>query len=353
MKKIYLDESGNTGADLLDSKQPTFVLSSNDYSDEEASELIQCVKSDQGGEIKFSRLKKSGRGRRRLLEFIEQELINKDRVKTTVFHKKYMTLTKVVDILIENVAHATGMDIYENGLNIAMSNMHYHCMPTFCGEERFEIFLNSFVKMVREQTEESINEFYDSAENIQKNSIEKKYLLSLSPILISRDIIGDILKDNDYLSLDPAVPSLFNHCTSWGDRFSEEFVIIHDSSKPIRAQLDVFNAFMDKRVPYQEIGYDRRKFIFPLRSTDISFGDSENHHQIQISDLVASATAYVSNSIATDKHDDLSKSLRDRGIEELMINVIWPAPDVTPESLGTMASGGVNAVNHITSHIGR
>lgn len=353
MKKIYLDESGNTGADLLDCLQPTFVLSSNDYSDEEALELVECVKSNQGGEIKFGRLKKSARGRRRLVEFVEQGLIRNDRVNTTVFHKKYMTLTKVVDILIENVAYATGIDLYENGLNIAMSNIHYHCMPTFCGEERFEVFLNSFVKMIREQTDESINKFYDSAEDLRRNSIDKKYLVSLAPILLSRNIIRDILKNNDYLSLDPAVPSLFNHCTSWGDRFLEEFVIVHDSSKPIRAQLDIFNAFMDKRVPYQEIGYDRRKFTFPLRSTDISFDDSENHYQIQIADLIASATAYVANSIETDRHDGLSRSLRDSGIEELMINVIWPSSDVTPESLGTMATDGINAVNHIASHIER
>ncbi len=354
MKNIYLDESGNTGAALLDAQQPTFVLSSNDFSDEESSQLIECARPPQGIEIKFSSLKRSARGRRRIIEFLNQEQISKERIKTTVFHKKFMTLTKVVDILIENVAYATGMDLYKSGLNIAMSNMHYYCMPSFCGEENFNNLLVAFVVMIREQTSDSVNSFYECAHNLCNSSIDEEYKTTLAPILVSREMIRDILTGNDYLALDPAVPSLFNHCTAWGDQLGEEFTVVHDVSKPIRAQLDVFNAFMNKEIPYQEVGYDRRKFTFPLRANEISLEDSQNHHQIQIADLVASATAYVSNAYANDRHDEFSNSLRDCGVEELMINVIWPAPDVTPKDLGTgEAEDSTNHVDFITKHISR
>ena len=346
MKNIYLDESGNTGANLLDVRQPVFTLASNDYSDDESSQLLKCIKSSQGAEIKFSSLKKSNKGRKKLIEFFKQELLGKNRVKITVSHKKFMALSKVIDLLVETFAHETGFDIYENGLNISMSNMHYQCMPAFCGQDRFNVFLDTFILMIKNKTPASIELFYNSVEDLYKNNIsDERYLILLSPILKSRVIIDELLEGIDYFTLDPAIPSLFNHCTSWGETFKDEFIIVHDSSKPIKAQLDVFNKIMKKNIPYTEIGYDRRKFTLPLRSTEIKFEDSKEVKQIQISDLVASSMAYLANSIESGNSDVFASKLRDCGIESFMINTIWPSEDVTPEELGTEESGGINAAN--------
>lgn len=347
MKRIYLDESGNTGAKLLDSAQPVFTLASNNYTDDEAAELIALVKSLQASEAKFSSLKKSPKGRARLLEFFKHPLLAPERTKTTAFHKKYMTLTKVVDILIENVAHETGFDLYEGGLNIAMSNMHFYCMPNFCGYERFEKFLNTFIEMVREQTTEAIDNFYSSVDELMRNSINKDYIDHLFSIAASKMIVNDILSGNNYLALDPAIPALFNHCTHWGETIGDEFVVVHDTSKPIRAHIDVFNQLMSKELEPIELGYDRRKFKIPLRSSEIQFGDSKQHHQLQAADLVASATSFVANAIALGQEEEFSKSLRSCEIERLMINVIWPSPEITSDELGTNQQGGINAVNHL------
>ncbi len=347
MKRIYLDESGNTGAKLLDNAQPVFTLASNNYTDDEAAELIALVKSQQASEAKFASLKKSPKGRARLLEFFKHRLLAPERTKTTAFHKQYMILTKVVDILIENIAHETGLDLYEGGLNIAMSNMHFYCMPTFCGSERFEKFLDAFVEMVREQTRETIEAFYSSVEVLMRNSINRDYIGSLYPIAASKMIINDILSGNNYLALDPAIPALFNHCTHWGEVIGDEFVVVHDTSKPIRAHIDVFNQLMSKELEPIELGYDRRKFKIPLRTSEIQFGDSKKYHQLQAADLVASATSFVANAIALGHEEEFSKSLRDCGVEQLMINVIWPSPEVTPDELGTNQPGGINAANHL------
>lgn len=347
-RKIYLDEAGNTGADLLDDNQPVFVLSSNDFTEEESSLLIDCVKSNQGAEVKFRTLKKSDSGKKRLLKFFEQPSINKKRVKTSIYHKGFMALTKVVDIIVENVAIDCGIDLYEKGANIAMSNMHYYCLPILCGQDKFTTFLKTFIVMLRQKDNLSIKNFYKASNELYDSCSDKEYASLLIPILISDRTINEILEGNNYLSLDPAIPSLFDHCISWGEQLKEEFIVVHDSSKPIRAQLDLFNKLMEKDISYTEIGYDRRKFTVPLRSNEIAFGDSKSHSQIQIADLIASASAYIANASITGEEDDFAKSLISCGLEKLIISSIWPTTDVTPEELGTAEKGGINAVNYMT-----
>jgi hypothetical protein len=347
MRQIYFDESGNTGATLLDSNQPVFILASNNFEDEEAAELIALVKSDQASEAKFRSLKKSAKGRAKVLEFFKHSLISPQRAKTTAFHKQYMTMTKVVDILVESLAHKTGFDLYANGANIAMSNMHFYCMPEFCGADRVQVFLDAFITMVKEQSSGSIEAFYLAVEALMKNCIDEDYVESLSPILVSKIIIEEILHGIDYLSLDPAIPALFNHCAAWGEALNEDFVVVHDTSKPIKAQIDIFNRLMNKEIQTVEIGYDRRKIKIPLKSREIQFGDSKHFDQLQASDLIASATAYVTNAIALGQEDEFSAMLKDCGIEELMINAVWPAPEVSPEELGTTESGGINAADYL------
>ena len=70
---VVFDESGNTGADLVRSEQPTFVLSSCDFTKEESKALLELVATHQVKEPKVSRMKKSAPGRRRIVEFISAE----------------------------------------------------------------------------------------------------------------------------------------------------------------------------------------------------------------------------------------------------------------------------------------
>lgn len=51
MSIIYCDEAGNTGANLLDPEQPVFVLASNDFSAEEAGNLLLHVLVEQRGGV--------------------------------------------------------------------------------------------------------------------------------------------------------------------------------------------------------------------------------------------------------------------------------------------------------------
>lgn len=354
LHQVYCDEAGNTGAALLDKAQPVFVLSSLDFSDSEASELLACVKSTQGAEAKFTTLRKSERGKRKLIQFLSQHALTPARVKATVFHKEYMVVTKMVDIIVESLAHQGGIDLYERGGNIALSDLHFYATPVYCGRDRFNSFLASFVAMVRNKDKASTEMFFYWAWQLHGLCIDEKYQSMLAPFLVAEHSIAELLENIDSLALDPAVPSFFNHCVAWGDQYGAEFDVLHDESKPLYAERDTLRAFMDKSIPYTEIGFDKRKFEFPLKANNLEFGDSKKISQLQMADLIASASAYLNLCRINGNMDDFARGLEvDALLDRFVINALWPSTDVTPAALETDQEGGINAVNFIAEALSR
>jgi len=344
MPSVYLDESGNTGANLLDIEQPIFSLSSNIYSDEQAAELLSKLGSQQGeAEIKFSSLKRSRAGRARLVDFFRSELLIGDYVKTSIFHKDFMIVTKIVDMLFENFAHANGVDLYKDGANIAMSNMLYICLPNSCSEDTLKSFKESFITMVRVRSEESIEGFYNSASELHEARTSD---LLVDELLIiknyPRDLLDLALTNDASYNLDPAIPALFMHCHEWGMAIGE-FDVIHDASKPIANSIDFFNRFMDDQQETVVAGYDRRTFELPLKASGISFADSRAVSQVQVSDIIAGATVYCAKSKISQEENELTRVL-DILFEEsnILLSPIWPTTAITPDDLGTNIGGGSN-----------
>lgn len=106
-------------------------MASNDYSATEARELLQHVRSQQAAEPKFKTLRKSPDGIRRMTNFLADPRLNKFRVVVDAYHKRFMVVTKLVDLIAETLAHDMGFDLYQRGANLAMANMLHCCMPVF------------------------------------------------------------------------------------------------------------------------------------------------------------------------------------------------------------------------------
>lgn len=68
--KIYIDESGNTGQDLLNQDQRVFILSSNNFNDSELNELKAIF--NECNELHFVKLKKSEKGRKAIIELLRR-----------------------------------------------------------------------------------------------------------------------------------------------------------------------------------------------------------------------------------------------------------------------------------------
>jgi len=351
IQTVVFDESGNTGADLVHSEQPTFVLSSCDFDESESRALLDIVLTHQTGEPKLTRIKKSAAGRRRIVDFISSSEITKERVKVFYFHKEYMALTKIVDLLVENVAHATNFDLYEQGMNIAMSNMLHYCIPAFCGIELYQEMLQAFVTMFREKTPQSIERFYSLVEQMVEVSARHDFDGPLAPIQISSYFIDKILDGNGAISLDPAVPAFFSLCSEWGQQYKAEFEILHDGSKPISQEQPILESLMDPEAQQEIIGYDRRQFELPLRCRQIRLGDSKQDVRLQVADLIASTCNYWARGLVHEEYrDSLWEELHDLELTSIAIGGVWPSPEVTPAELGTDSWSGTHPIDGVMKH---
>lgn len=344
---IFLDESGNTGANLVDKQQPFFTMAGTNFSEREAERLLALVDSKSEKEVHFSVLKRRPSGQDAVVRMLKHSLINRANVKVCVIHKPFMITAKIVDILIEHMAFETGFDLYKHGQNIALSNMLHYCLPTFCGEAEVDAMQQRFISMVRERDAASISAFYESVELLKTTCSNDGFLRDLDLILATRGLIDSALANVDKSSLDPLIPTLFNQFIEWGKEYPRGFHVIHDESKTLTSQRDLFEDFMTKFSGEEiELGYDRRKFSLPLRGKSLKFGMSHNYCQLQVADVVASAVSYWANGVARgEENDEFFKRLDQLDLRKLIISLIWPSKDVTPASLGTVHNGGINAAD--------
>lgn len=351
MTTIYCDEAGNTGANLLDPDQPFFILASNDFSSGEADALLEHVRSGQGGEPKFSVLRRRPEGIVRVIRLLSDPRLNKDRVRIDVFHKRYMIVSKMVDLIAETLVHQIGGDLYERGGNIAMANVLYYCMPTFCGEDRTNAFLQAFVELIRYGADAHMDKFYAAGQQMllasKSDDFKNDLMYFTEPALFDRWYLNF-----DWSALDPAIPALFHQIVVWGNRKGDRFHVLHDRSKPILASQQTFEMMMaGPGEGSKTIGTDRRKISFPLRALSLNQGDSVDHPQLQVADLCAGAINHFYKCHLADQPDDLSRAVQDLGCLDWGDDFVLPQPYATPEELGTVDTDGTSSVDEMVAYL--
>ncbi len=140
---VSMDESGNTGQNLLDPDQPVFALASISLTDEEARQIV----GQSAEELHFAKMRKSRVGRQRVLDVLGA--LDPERAKVVPIHKRFMVTAKIVDQLVEPQARAVGHDGIADGSMLALANLWHLTSGTFCGEDKFERLLRAFVDCVR------------------------------------------------------------------------------------------------------------------------------------------------------------------------------------------------------------
>src|SRR4051794_31921644 len=160
MFTIYMDESGFTGEDLLRPEQPVFVHVSTCLSDSECSDLAKAHFSDvQSRELKYKNLSRRPSGRARIIDFLNAVRSNNS-FTIWLCHKEFTLLTYLVDLWVEPSMHAHGIDLYENGGNVALSNMVFYCLRTFQSDLFLRNHLRRFQEMMRHRTARNYERFF-------------------------------------------------------------------------------------------------------------------------------------------------------------------------------------------------
>ena len=76
IQTVYIDESGNTGSNLLDFDQPVFTLASCMFSDQEARRLLDLVDCKSSHEVHFKSLKRRKAGQDGIVRLMSSKLLD-------------------------------------------------------------------------------------------------------------------------------------------------------------------------------------------------------------------------------------------------------------------------------------
>lgn len=344
---LAFDESGNTGSDLLDKEQPVFVLASVKLTLGQAKELKSIFKTNSS-ELKFNRLKKYYKYHEQIISFLNHDIISNETVNLALFHKEYCICVHTVDRLIEPLAYRDGLDFYENGLNLAFTNLLFYCTPSLCGKAIYEEYQKDFISLFKHRDRQSIDKFYSTVLALIHSSKTKDYGSTLSPILASREIIEDILDDWDTNNFDATLSGFINLIDYWGRKTDEKFYAYVDNSKSLNHFKHLVDKVKNIYIKQQEVGTDRRTLQLPLKLIDINFVDSKHNEVVQIADLIAGAANHYYRALANDKFkDDLSDKIEKTKLIELLHSPVWPHMAVTPEDLDTVHTGGTNILDSL------
>lgn len=344
---IFIDECGYTGEDLFNPDQPVFVLSSTNLSEDMCQQLKdKHFSMVNAQELKHNRLAKNYNQQQMLINLLRDMANQQESVKFAVSHKRYILITKIVDLLIEPMAYEDGIDFYENGLNIAYSNMLYILTLSMAGNEFFEKMILNFQIMMRKRTKKSYDSFFKL---FFDNEFPKELNDFLSPLKLSHVKYGySILDSMPDDSLDIAFAEAITLVAEWSKSIDGNMTLIHDKSSNMAKNKKIWDKILHPDIPEKIVGYDRRTTRFPIRVEKTEFENSKAFAGLQIVDILSGAMARCMRWVVQGKpdNDEYSKELETFLLESFGGHVIWPSSNVTPDDLGTVGPKHDDAIQH-------
>lgn len=337
MKRVCFDESGNTGDKLLDPEQPFFTLASVKFSPTQEVSALEHFRNVQASELKFTKLRKYPRTRKAVRAFLESDVVSTETVAAYVVNQPHMVITKYCDLVIEPSFRAAGVDFYEGGCNLAMSNLLSMTMPTMAGPSNWARFLEGFVTCVRSRSQSDFDDWLRFTELLhsEMDSRIPDFAVYVAPTLMLRSPTGFFATMSPG-ELDPALTAFLVLVEKWGCKLNERFEAAADASKAIAAERTVLEGLSEDSHAPVTIGYDRRKMQFPLKMASLAFVDSRTEKQVQLADVIAGAISSglraKSGTRESSFEDDLLQIIAEKN---LVVGGIWPSADITPEALGT------------------
>jgi Protein of unknown function (DUF3800) len=286
IQQIYCDESGFTGNNLLDQRDPFFAYATVAVCHEEANGFIENIIQDyriQGGELKFGKLIKHSKGREAILKVIKNF---SPYAKVAIYNKKYSLGCKFYEYIFDPLVKSKNSIFYKVGFHYFIANIlyvHFETRNDFA-EEIFNDFYNL---MMNGDNENLIHLFglLDSGDISPPINMIREFCITQRKS-ICKELIS--LKNNDSSThkwiLDVTQPALFALLVQWGQEF-DQLEIFCDVSKPLQQQLEVFQAMIareDKFFSWK----DGKQYGFNLVKTP-EFVDSKSFPGIQIADIFA------------------------------------------------------------------
>lgn len=299
-QRIYFDESGFTGNNLLHPHQRLFAYASVATDDAEAKDLVEELINKYGiqnGELKGSKLVKFNKGRKAI-----DEIFNHfdGRLKVSISDKKFALACKFFEYIFEPCFSSINSLFYGIGFHRFIANILYvELAARGAGAE--EIF-SEFEELMRTRDESRLAAIFSSSVHSENSPI----ITQIREFAQCR--ANDIRDELSSLSdvgvgkwiLDLTNTALFTLLANWGTEF-DELTAVCDPSKPLQHEHSFFDAMIGRRDQLFSDAFGERHPVTFNLTGPIEFLDSKTTHGIQIADAIAAASVHVFSG-ANDDH---------------------------------------------------
>jgi Protein of unknown function (DUF3800) len=289
---VFCDESGNTGAALLDPAQPVFSLASTSISGDLAGKLIEPLIRTGQREAKYSKLRGTKPGQRQLIEFFSSAELGPSNCKFTASDKRFYLTCHLVDKLIEPPLHEAGIDLSAREGNINLAKVWHYAGHTIFPRGHWDRVPRSFLDAVRRRDTTSFSQFDDALTRAASVTPPESRDFAVG-LLLARGRLPEFLGVYwDQAVLDPAVDAFALLIQRWMDQHAGHFPVTHDASKPLK-RLEAFLRALMTPAATRNIGHGNHRGELPLRISTLEFGNSIERPELQVADLIAGAAVDV------------------------------------------------------------
>jgi hypothetical protein len=299
--EVACDESGSEGENVAQAQHRVFCHGSVALGEDEAQSLVEELRTRTGSrrtELKAEAVI----GSPETLEWLfDRSGPLEDRAQVFLVDKQYFLVAKVVDLLIEELTHARGQDLYADGLARKLARGLFRNGHRDLGDVMWAQLLASFNSLMRVKQRSgmkaTIDDFFNVVERARKAAHRREVWNALDLVRQTREHAEAFQKaiatnPDRTRSLDPLSAALPSTIRGWAAISSDEIRIIHDNQAALTAEV-VDEIIQGLRHPY----YEFARFAPPVRIRDIVQVDSKLDPRVQVADVVAGVGRWAATGV--------------------------------------------------------
>lgn len=342
MKIVYIDESGYTGADLLNKDQPFQGASAICISEEEAKDLIeQYFPARKTAELKYGALTRRKSNWSALLG-LQKDLLNNHECISYVCDKRFLLILHFLNYAVEPYYFDRNIDFYEDGQNYSMASLLYYAGDTLLKDNCFRDILILFQNAMKLKTKEAI---YDLTQKI-KGSPWQEFPEAFGPLAMdSVSCINAIISEG--ASTDGAYVVLLSLISRLETIMPDEYEITHDESK----NLEQYDITLNKMIHHQSSVSFREtkltKLKFPMKLKGVSRIDSKDSPSVQLADILIGGVMDSAKAITGIKKNQYNSSIANLYRDNQLIHLL-PDLDFDQQKEFRKGSQGCDVIDYFS-----
>lgn len=299
IESVFVDESGYTGADLLNTDQRVHAVAAVRCTVEHAQEIVdRHFGSVRATELKLSRLVRRRTHRKALIAAMLDVTQGQNAVGY-VCCKRYALWLQLIDDCIEPVFHRIGMPFYENGWNRSFASLLFATAPQFWGTVRTEKILKSYQKAARSKQPEDVSEYCDALKELRGCDLAEFFVPAMAG---EPDVINSLTCEDG--TLDLSHPMALGLVSWLEERSSAPYRIVHDHNRAIGKALGNFRTLAAIEEQKEFKVSSQTNALFPLKFTETVLADSRSDIRLQLADLLAGSVRLCAEMILGYKPND-------------------------------------------------